>query len=51
MKDFFTVIGVLAAVAFITGAIIPGVSFHAYWGSSKGAQKWHADRAAAKEEA
>lgn len=49
MQTFFTVVGVLTIVAAVTGAVIPGLSFHAYWGTDQGAKEWHIDHANRKD--
>lgn len=43
-------IGAIWVVLSLAGAFFPGLSFHVYFGTTEGAQKWHIERAQAKEE-
>lgn len=41
MKNFAAIVGFIAIIAFILGALVPGLNCHVFVGSDEGALQWH----------
>ena len=50
MKRVLVIIGGTFLLAVFAGALIPGVSYHVYFGTDEGAMEWHRKHAQHKEQ-
>lgn len=44
MNRIATVIGWIFVIFWLLGSVIPGVSFHVYFGPTEGAKQWHSEQ-------